>query len=139
MRATQAVEVVPGFDLKTETRDPKTGLVVSRNPYRLRVIGDGSGNRQKLMERPVGSGNIYNMEGKPVGRWEETVVEGKPVGKFVEGAAHKVFVAPLTDDQKLAKSVVDANNKIAALEKELANIRAESQPKKSDSTAKSKE
>lgn len=50
------------FDHKTHTRDPKSGRVVGKNPYR-KVISQVNGSSVELNERPVGSGIWYNADG----------------------------------------------------------------------------
>jgi len=118
-----------GFDLTVTHRDPHTGLITHRNPYTLRIVASSDGSKQRLWERPSGSGNIWDRHGNPAGRFEKTIVEGKSVGKFVAGAKHKEFVKPLTADQLLANSLVTKDSRIAELEKELANIRADQENK----------
>lgn len=115
-------EEVVGFDPRKVTiRDPKTGLIVKTNPYTLRIVGLDGGGKSRLLEMPKGSGNIFNMKMEPIGRWEK--------GEFVEGKEHIEFTPPETDDQKLAREVVESKSKIAELERELAQIRAESERK----------
>lgn len=109
-----------GFDLVVTHRDPMTGRVVSTNPYTLRVIGSGNGQKTQLFERPPRSGNLFDGKGRPFGRWEN--------GKHNEKANHVVFVPPETEDQKLARSVIEKDSKIAELQRELASIKAEAKP-----------
>jgi len=47
------------FDLRTHIRDPKTGVVIENNPYRLRV----SRKDGEMFERPPGSGYFYSRQG----------------------------------------------------------------------------
>lgn len=47
-----------GFDLRTEIRDPKTGKLISYQPYRLMVSPEG-----EFFERPPGSGKLYDRSG----------------------------------------------------------------------------
>jgi hypothetical protein len=113
-----------GFSLRVTYRDEKSGQVTHKDPYILRVLGE---ERRKVWERPVGSGNLWNKKGEAIGRW---VVDPKTKkGKFVEGAKHVEFVPPMTEDQKLAKSLIEKDVKIAELEKELALIKAEKEKK----------
>lgn len=113
--------VKQGFDLQVTFRDEKTGQIIKTNPYCLRIVGNPDGTRMRLWERPVGSGNIWNKKGEPAGRWIN--------GKFAKGEPHIAFEAPLTEDQKLAKSLVDKDARIAALEKELQSLKGEAKKK----------
>lgn len=114
-----------GFDLVVTRRHPKTGLIVSSDPYTLRTVKSGDG-KMFLYERPAGSGNLWNKQGEAVGRWDKTKPEGE---RFMDKAAHVAWVPPETADQKLARSVVEKDAKIAELEKEMAAIRAEAKKK----------
>jgi uncharacterized small protein (DUF1192 family) len=119
------------FDLVVTHRDEKTGQVTHKNPYILRVRGEGGGEKSRFWERPAGSGNLWNKKGEPVGRWEAIPGEtnkGRPVMGVVN-KPHVEFVAPLTSDQKLANSVVQKDSRIAELERELAAVRAEESKK----------
>lgn len=116
-----------GFDLQVTRRDPKTGLVISNNPYTMRVIASADGGKTRIFERPVGSGNMWDKKGNPIGRW--LTDEKTKKGKFVPGVEHMVFSPPETDDQKLARSLTEKEARIAELEKELSNIRVESKKK----------
>lgn len=112
-----------GFDLIVTHRDPKTGQVIKSTPYILRVCGEqGSDQKARYWERPKGSGNLFDKHNNPVGRWiyEDKIVKGKKVkvGKYDEKAEHIKWVPPLTEDQKIAQ-------KNAALEAEVASLRAE--------------
>jgi hypothetical protein len=110
-----------GFDLRVTFRDDKTGQVTHTNPYTMRVVAAADGGKTRIFERPVGSGNMWNKKGEPIGRWEG--------GKFLAGEKHLAFTLPETKDQILARSVVEKDNHIAQLERELASIRNEAQPK----------
>jgi hypothetical protein len=111
------------FDLQVTHRDEKTGKVFKTNPYTLRVLGSPEGGRTRLWERPVGSGNLFDKKNNPVGRW--VVDKDNKQGKYVKDAKHIEFKIPETEDQKLAKTMIEQTSKIAELEKELANIRSE--------------
>lgn len=52
---------VEGFDLRTEIRDSKTGKIIKKQPYRLKLSAEG-----ELFERPVDSGFWYDRAGKLV-------------------------------------------------------------------------
>lgn len=115
-----------GFDFNVTHRDPKTGQITHSTPYTLRVIGSGEG-RQKLVERPAGSGNIFDMKNNPKGRW---IVDAKTKkGKLDPNAEHIAFVPPETEDQKLARSLIEKDSRIASLEAELKAISAEKEAK----------
>lgn len=109
------------FDLVVHQRDPKTGLVIKEDAYNLRVCDAGNGGRTRTYERPKGSGNLFEKSGKPCGRWVE--------GKYVEGAKHVVFVAPLTNDQKLAAENISNKARIAELELKLIEMEAKKKDK----------
>jgi len=105
-----------GFDLIVTHRDVKTGLVTHSNPYILRVCGEqGNSVKARYWERPKGSGNLFDKKGQPVGRWDASKPEGE---RFIKGAKHIEWVAPLTEDQKIAQEN-------AALKAELAQLKAE--------------
>jgi len=101
------------FDLKVQHRDAKTGRITEVNPYRLHIKGN-----KKYYERPVGSGNLWFEDGTPAN-------------------AHKEYTAPLTNDQKMAaefsakdSKIRATEEKLAASEKELKEIKAEAAAKK---------
>lgn len=104
-----------GFNLKVTYRD-EDGSIYKKDPYILRVV-----DKRKLWERPVGSGNLWDRKNQPIGRWVN--------GKHDEKAEHIAFTPPETEDQKLARSVVEKDSKIKALEAELASMKAESKKK----------
>lgn len=111
-----------GFDLKVTHRDEKTDEITHKTPYTLWVI-----DRRKLWERPVGSGNIWDKKGNAIGR---LVVDPKTrKAEFKEGVEHMAFVAPETEDQKLARSLIDKDRQIKALEAELMSMKAETKKK----------
>lgn len=120
--------------LMVSFRNAKTGLVESKNPYILRVIGEGS-NKTQLWERPAGSGNlwVHSYGGEPAGRWDVKQPEGK---RWLADAKHIEWAAPLTEDQKLVKKMTDTEAENQALKAEIAAIKAEQAPKvKADSKA----
>lgn len=120
VREDRQEEKPKGFDLTVHKRDPKTGLVVDANPYRLRCIGS-----MKIFERPIGSGNIWNKKGEPAGRFVD--------GKYDEKAEHIEFKMPESGDQKLAREYTEQQMKIQELERELASIKAEKAKKEKGS------
>lgn len=117
-------EAPKGFDITVTHRDPKTGLIVKKDPYILRVCGqEGSNSKSRYWERPAGSGNLFDKNNNPIGRWEyeeKALPNGlkSRVGKFVAGAKHISWEAPLTQDQKIAREN-------AALRAELDALKAE--------------
>lgn len=117
-----------GFDMTVTHRDPKTGVVIRKDPYRLRILKGADGGRMKLFERPVGSGNLYSRWGEPRGRWVESTKKGESA-KHEPDAKHIAFEAPLTEDQKVARTLMESQAKNAALEQELAQLRAEAKKK----------
>lgn len=116
-------EQAPRFDTQVTFRD-HLGRVVKKNPYVLRVIAGPNGGKTELYERPVGSGNIFDGQGRPFGRWVD--------GTHKEKEAHVAFTPPETDDQKLARTLVEQERKIEQLQKELAAIKAEEKPAKAE-------
>lgn len=117
---------VKGLNLIVTHRDERTGLVIRRDPYTLRVVQSDSGGKTRLWERPANSGNLWDKKGNAIGRWEK---DEKGRGRFLAGAAHKAFTAPMTEDQKLAQSVIAKDEKIATLEREIAQVKAEAAKK----------
>lgn len=110
-----------GFDLRTHIFD-KRGRLTGKNPYRLHVR-----NGERLFERPVGSGNLWYENGDPAGRVEVTISADArtQTKKFHIGAEHKAYTAPLTGAEKLHFEHEELKAKTAAMEAELAAIRAE--------------
>lgn len=112
------------FDLKVTIRDPKTGGIIAKNPYRLHIQG-GS----KFYERPVNSGNVYTEDGEPAGRCKPKFNKksGKQEGvEILPEAEHEAWTAPVTADQAVANQLVSQSNELEALKLELASIKAES-------------
>lgn len=114
--------------LKVTYRNMKTGMVEKTDPYILRIVGE---ERTQLWERPAGSGNLFDRpkDGVAIGRWiyEEKMVKGRKIktGHYDEKAEHVKWNPPLSDDQKLARSVAEKDAQIEALRKELDGIKAE--------------
>lgn len=125
MQMEEAVDL--GFDLQVTFRDDLTGLVTHHNPYTMRVVAAQDGGKMRLWERPVGSGNLWDKKGNPIGRW--LTDEKTKKGKFIKGEPHISFVPPMTEDQKLARSLTEKDSRITALEKELDSLKAESKKK----------
>ena len=115
-----------GFPLKVTYRNSKTNLITKKDPYIMRVVSDGAGGKSELFERPAGSGNLFNKKGEAIGRWDKTKPEGK---RFLKDEKHIEWTPPLTEDQKLAKSLISKDARIEELEKELASIKAEKKAK----------
>lgn len=129
-------EVKKGFDLTVTHRDQKSGAVTHTTPYTLRVVAAADGGRTSIWERPANSGNIFDKKGVPSGRW---VKDKNGKGKYDPEAAHIAYVPPETNDQKLAREMVEKDARIAALEKELAEISAANEPKVPAKASKIKE
>ncbi len=105
-------EVEPGFDLRVHIRDPKSGAIVRKQPYRLHVI-----QGVQYFERPVGSFNLWYKSGEPAGR----MVDGEPKPE----ADHVDWKAPRTHDDDLRDKLVAQDAQIDQLKRELDNIRRE--------------
>ena len=131
MRKERVKEEVPsGFDFRVTHRDPRTGEITHKNAYVAHIFGTtGSNERTAVYERPKGSGNCWDAQNNPAGR---VVIEGE--GKQARlthkpEAQHIAWEAPLTEDQKLARSVAAQKAENAALKAELAALKAESEAK----------
>lgn len=107
-----------GFDTTVTFRDERTGLVTHTDPYIMRRLS----NKSKVFERPAGSGNLFDPKGNPAGRWDKTKPEGE---RYIKGAAHVAWQAPETEDQRIARMLIERDVKIAELQKELSAIQAE--------------
>jgi len=129
----ESAEERPGFSLIVHHRDPKSGLVTRETPYTLRVLAAPGGGKTQVWERPAGSGNLFDKNNKPVGRWDAARKEGE---RYLKDEAHVTWIPPETQDQKLARTVVESEQKIKALEQELAAIKAEELKKKAPAPQK---
>lgn len=108
------------FDLRTHFFDGQ-GRLVKQNHYTLHVI---SGDR--FFERPVNSGNIWFENNQPAGRIEYIKdSSGNTAKRVLLGEAHKVFTRKLEGDEALQCALQQQQERTAALEAELASIRAE--------------
>lgn len=120
------------FDLKVHTRDEKSGAIIDSNPYTMTVISNEQG-RTRIFERPPGSGNLFDKNNNPIGRWDYSKdAKGKKTKSWNQDAKHLAFEKPLTNDQKLARQVIEKDAEIAELRaalaaKEVAAIKAENQ------------
>ena len=124
MNAVQS-QVEPKFDLNTHKRD-KRGKIVEINHYRLHCIGDS-----KCFERPVGSGNLWYEDGSPAGRLvEKPGPKNTVVRSFDHAAEHIQWTPPPTADEKDAREFMETKTKNAALEQELAALKAEREAEK---------
>lgn len=129
MEAKRIVEYKPDpnkFDLVTHRWDGQ-GRLVGKNPYRTYIIEGRS-----YFERPVNSGNLWFENNQPAGRVELTFNDKGHIAskKFEFDAAHKEYTAPLTGAERVHYELEQERSKTAALEAELAAIKAEREPKK---------
>jgi len=95
-----------------EKRDPKTGLVVKRNPIRVFAV-----NRKTFVEWPKGSGNVYTPGGEGAGRYEK--------GKLLLSKSHQEWTPPLTKDERIARQNAVLTQERDALKLELDAIKKE--------------
>lgn len=131
-RGTDKTEEEVETGLVVSYRNPKTKLIERKDPYTLRVVAQGS-DRLQLWERPAGSGNLFDKpnlkEANPMGRWVyiEKEKNGKKCreGSWDAEAPHIAWNPPESADQKIARESMIKDAKIAALEKELAAVKAE--------------
>lgn len=108
------------FDLRTHVWDAQ-GALVSKNLYTNHCIAG-----RNYFERPIQSGNLWFENNQPAGRVEYVAgPDGKMEKKIDEHAPHVVFIAKLEGDDALFYALEQEKNKSAALELELAAIRAE--------------
>jgi len=113
------VQALGDFDPRVvHTRDPKTGRVIRVNPFKL-IVERG----KRYYEHPVGSGNLWYEDRTTAGRFEK--------GSVILGADHKVYVMPLTEDQKLARKHAQLEQENIRLAQELEAIKLE-QTRKTD-------
>lgn len=101
---------------KVEIRDEKTGMILSKNPYRLICHHD-----LRLVEWPVGSGNVWfepdmssGKEAQPAGRWIN--------GAYDKKAKHVDYIPPKPLDAEEAQA---KDQRIASLEREVEALRLE--------------
>lgn len=110
---TMPTQVLGDFDpLVIHHRDPVSKRLVKTNPYKLHIV-DGI----RYFEHPKGSGNLWYEDRTHAGRYE--------AGKVIKGAAHKAYVAPLTQDEILARDISTTKQENERLLKELAEIKKE--------------
>lgn len=114
------------FDLVVNHRDPKTGLQTKSNPYTLHVVGLPNGEKMRLFERPIGSGNVYDGQNRPAGRFDKTKPEKE---RHLPDEPHVAFIAPQTEDEKLAASLIAKDAQLAAMQKELDLMKADAAKK----------
>lgn len=118
------IEYVPDpnkFDLMTHQWNGQ-GQLIRKNTYRGLIV-----EGRQYFERPVNSGNLWFENNKPAGRVEyRRDEEGRIIGKdFSFDAKHIDYVAPLTGADAMHAELEQERAKSAALEKELAAIRAD--------------
>ena len=108
------------FDLRTHVWDAQ-GALVSKNLYTNHCIAG-----RNYFERPIQSGNLWFENNQPAGRVEYVAgPDGKMEKKIDENAAHVVFVPKLEGDDALFYALEQEKNRTAALELELAAIKAD--------------
>ncbi len=103
------------FDLRTHFWDSQ-GILVKKNLYTLYVIAG-----EQYFERPVGSGNLWTGGNQPAGR----MIDGKVHGDV----EHVEFTPDLHGAEAEHFQLEQMRTKTAALEAELAAIKAERAPK----------
>jgi len=111
--APQSISTLGDFDPRVvQYRDPVTKLVTKHNPYKL-IVADGV----RYFEHPKGSGNLWYENREHAGRLEKGVI--------MKDVTHKVYIAPVTEDQKLASQVSTTRQENERLLRELAEIKRE--------------
>lgn len=123
-------QVLGDFDPRVvQHRDPKTGRVIRSNPFKV-IVERG----RKYFEHPVGSGNLWFEDRTHAGRLEK--------GLVVPGAEHKLYVRPITEDEKLAREHAQVKQENERLLRELEEIKKEKEfsamEKKAKAPAKAK-
>jgi hypothetical protein len=107
-----------GFDPKVvHYVDPKTRRVEKEVHFRCHVE-----KGVRYYEWPKSSGNLWFGDRTAAGRWE-TAKNGAL--EVIVGAKHKDWVAPLTDDQKLARDYNSVMQENARMKQELNSIKKE--------------
>jgi hypothetical protein len=101
------------FDLRTEIRNPKTGQVITKQPYRLYARKGGH-----YFERPKNSGNLWFRGGEAAGRIVDNVID--------TSLDHVEWVAPLSHDQKINEVLSSKESKIQELEHQLRDLELKS-------------
>lgn len=112
-----------GFDIRVHYVDGATRKVTHKNPYRMHVV-----KGVQYFERPVGSLNLFYKDGSPAGRLDEKALAKNKMEVLV-GAAHVEWVAPKSESELREMEYQAAIKKSAALEKELAAMKAEQEKK----------
>ncbi len=100
-----------GFDYRVHIKDAKTGKVIRLQHYARHTNGTAV-----LLERPIGSGNAFSENGAKAGRWDF-----KKWQKITD--SHSEVAQPP------ANRTEELEQRNAALEQELAALRAESEVK----------
>lgn len=126
MQSAKKLEYAPDpnkFDLRTHIWDAQ-GALVKKNLYTNHCVGGRS-----YFERPIKSGNLWYENNQPAGRVDYVKgPDGKLVKNIDENAEHTVFTPQLEGDDALVYALEQEKNRSAALERELAEIRAEKAP-----------
>jgi len=98
----------PKFNTTVDIRDPKSGRVIARNPYRLIISQKEGGGKEEHFERPVGSGIFHwsngevDMEKSKAGLEAKAKTEADKNKTEFEKAKDKV--AQATSELKLAEA-----------------------------------
>jgi len=101
------------FDMRVTKRNPKTGAIISTDPYRLRITKEG-----KTFERPVGSGNLWYEDGEVAGIVK--MVEGKE--KIMIDTPHLDYAIPVSKEQAVIDAMANKDSQIAKLEQDLKDL-----------------
>lgn len=134
LQPKRTVEYTPDpnkFDLRTHAWNAQ-GHLVNTNHYRLFII-DGI----SYYERPVNSGNLWFENNQPAGRMKFTFGKNGAIAskELLPDAPHVEWTAPLEGDAALHYELEQLRAKNAAIERELAAVKAEREPEKSTVTA----
>lgn len=113
----QEVESTQGFDLRTYIRDPKSGQVIKRQPYRLHHCAEHG----EWFERPVNSGNCWFRNGQPAGRITyKTNDKGARSKVWEPEAQHVAWTPPTPEDPRAV--IAEKDQRIADLEARLMSL-----------------
>lgn len=127
MQPAKRLEYTPDpskFDLRTHVWDAQ-GALVKKNLYTNHCI-----EGRQYYERPVQSGNLWYANNQPAGRVTYVLqADGRTIKNIDEKAEHIAFIPKLEGDDALFYALEQEKTKSAALEAEIAAIRAEASAK----------